>query len=106
VLPEHSRTGIARRPIHAALPELRRHGVRTLDAWTPEDPAATAWYQRHGFHERFRYLHVYKDWEEDDTGSTSPDGLRPFACSPMHLSREKPCYAPGSAGFMCVGRPR
>ncbi|TDD64409.1 GNAT family N-acetyltransferase [Jiangella aurantiaca] len=86
VLPELARMGTATRLLHTALPELRRHDVQTLGAWTREDPAANAWYQANGFDERFRYLHVYKDWDEDDTAFAAPDGLRPvrvFAHAPI-----------------------
>lgn len=86
VLPEHARTGTATRLLDAALPELQQHDVQTLDAWTREDPAANAWYQANGFHERFSYLHVYKDWDEDDTAFAAPEGLRPvrvFAHAPI-----------------------
>lgn len=88
VLPEHARTGTATRLLHAALPELRRRDVQTLDAWTREDPAANAWYQANGFDERFSYLHVYKEWAEDDTAFAAPEGLRPvrvFAHAPIEL---------------------
>ncbi|WP_298178757.1 GNAT family N-acetyltransferase [Saccharomonospora sp.] len=88
VLPEHARTGTATRLLHAALPELRRRKVRTLDAWTREDPAANAWYQANGFDERFDYLHVYKEPDEDNTAFAAPEGVRPvrvFAHAPIEL---------------------
>lgn len=33
--------------------------VISLDAWTRDDAATLAWYERQGFSEQFRYLHVY-----------------------------------------------
>lgn len=87
VLPEHSRAGIATRLLRAALPELERRGLRTLDAWTREDPAANAWYRRNGFHEEHRYLHVYQDWDERDAGLAAPGEhgtpVRVFAHAPI-----------------------
>ena len=38
-------------------------------------PAANAWYLRHGFEERQRYVHVHKTWQDPADGWTSPDGL-------------------------------
>jgi hypothetical protein len=54
---------------------LKDRRVTSLDAWTREDVAANAWYQRHGLAEEFRYLHVYKDWDWAAEGFTSPPGL-------------------------------
>ncbi len=36
-----------------------------------EDSAALAWYRQQGFHEQFRYLHVYKNGEESAAGFTA-----------------------------------
>lgn len=75
--PDHQRARIATSLLHTAAPLLKRQGVSTLDAWTREDVAANRWYQRTGFREQFRYLHVYLGYDEDKSGFTTPDGLQP-----------------------------
>jgi ribosomal protein S18 acetylase RimI-like enzyme len=75
VHPDHARQGIATALLDAALPQVRAAGAATLDAWTREDEAANAWYQRSGFRENFRYLHVYKDSDDPTDGFATPDGL-------------------------------
>jgi ribosomal protein S18 acetylase RimI-like enzyme len=75
VHPDHARQGVATALLDAAVPQVRAAGVTTLDAWTREDEAANAWYQRSGFRESFRYLHVYKGGDEPADGFTTPDGL-------------------------------
>lgn len=76
--PDHQRAGIATGLLHAAAPLLKGQGVSTLDAWTREDVAANSWYQRTGFREQFRYLHVYLGYDEDKSGFTTPDRLQPI----------------------------
>ncbi len=73
--PDHHGSGIATALLQAALPLLECGSVATLDAWTREDVAANRWYQRNGFTERHRYLHVYLSDGDDDSGFTTPDGL-------------------------------
>lgn len=58
VHPDHQQQGLATRLLDQALAELDP-SVQTLDAWTREDAAANAWYQRSGFVENFRYVHVH-----------------------------------------------
>ena len=58
VHPDAARRGLGSRLLEAAIDRLPGN-VTTLDAWTRDDPAANAWYQRNGFRETFRYLHVY-----------------------------------------------
>lgn len=48
--------------------------MRTLTAWTREDPGALRWYRARGFTETFRYLHVYASHYRDDL----PAGLKPL----------------------------
>lgn len=58
VHPDWMRRGVG----SALLDEVRTRlpaTVRTLDAWTRDDEQANGWYQRQGFAETFRYLHVY-----------------------------------------------
>ena len=62
-------------PRGPALVVLEGRGVRTLDAWTREDAAANRWYQRNGFAETTRYLHVYLGDGDDPSDFTTPDGL-------------------------------
>ncbi|MFD7153216.1 GNAT family N-acetyltransferase [Kribbella sp. NPDC059898] len=68
--PDHQRRGLATRLLDAVLPRL---SVDVLDAWTRGDAGANAWYQRSGFAEEFRYLHVYKTWS--DEGLVAPEGV-------------------------------
>jgi GNAT superfamily N-acetyltransferase len=58
VHPDHRRHGIASRLLDVALEQLAPLGVRRIEAWTREDPAALAWYRRRGFRESTRYLHL------------------------------------------------
>ncbi len=61
--------------LQAALEHLANLGVETLDAWTREDEAANRWYQRNGFIEQFRYLHIYLGEDDDPTGFVTPQRL-------------------------------
>jgi ribosomal protein S18 acetylase RimI-like enzyme len=84
VHPDHARQGIATALLDAALPQVRAAGAATLDAWTREDEAANIWYQRSGFRENFRYLHVYKDRGDPTDGFATPDGLSAPVRAFMH----------------------
>ena len=75
VHPDHQQAGIASALLNEALPRLEARGIGTLDAWTRGDPAANRWYQRNGFAERYRYLHVYLSDGDDDTDFATPEGL-------------------------------
>ncbi len=70
--PDHQRHGLATRLLEAVLPRLQ---VDVLDAWTRGDAAANDWYQRSGFTENYRYLHVYKSWQDDASGFEAPGQL-------------------------------
>lgn len=74
VHPDHQRAGIADDLLSRALDRLAATGSTTLDAWTREDEAATAWYVRHGFRIGTEYLHVHTDHDET-AGFTSPEPL-------------------------------
>lgn len=79
--PDHQNSGVGAGLLQAALAELATLGIETLDAWTREDVAANRWYQRNGFAEQFRYLHIYLDEDDDPTGFVTPEGLSlPVAC--------------------------
>lgn len=73
--PDHRRHGIAGALLEAAMPWLLEHGVGALDAWTRQDEAANAWYTRRGFTIREEYLHVYKTYDDEIEGFTSPEPL-------------------------------
>jgi len=75
VHPSYAGRGIGTALLDRALPELRPRDVAALDAWTREDAAANRWYLARGFLERYRYLHIHKEWDEDDAGFASPVGL-------------------------------
>lgn len=75
VRPGWQHAGVATRLLSHALVVLEGRGVRTLDAWTREDAAANRWYQRNGFAETTRYLHVYLGDGDDPSDFTTPDGL-------------------------------
>ena len=64
VLPEASRSGIGVGLLEEALGRLP-DTVSELGAWTREDPAANAWYVKHGFSEKFSYLHVFASDEAE-----------------------------------------
>jgi ribosomal protein S18 acetylase RimI-like enzyme len=79
--PDHQRGGLATQLLDAVLPRLR---VGVLDAWTRGDASANSWYQRSGFTENFRYLHVYKSWQDDADGFETPEGLGKPVSAFMH----------------------
>jgi GNAT superfamily N-acetyltransferase len=81
VHPDHQRHGLATRLLDTVVPRLR---VGVLDAWTRGDAAANARYQRSGFTENFRYLHVYKSWQDDADGFEAPEGLGRPVTAFMH----------------------
>ncbi|MCF4119604.1 GNAT family N-acetyltransferase [Antribacter sp. KLBMP9083] len=89
VHPDHARRGIASALLSAALPRIQGLGATELDAWTREDTAANAWYRRSGFTERFRYLHVYKGWEDAADGFAVPDGVGPLVTAFLHAPVER-----------------
>lgn len=68
VHPDAARRRIGSRLLDEAL-RLLPAGVRTIDAWTRETPAANAWYVASGFEETFRYLHVYVSSERERVAS-------------------------------------
>ena len=92
VHPDHRRTHWGSRLLAAAEPMLASRGVATLDAWTREDGPANSWYRANGFTERFRYLHVHKEWDDEPNGFASPSGLsetiRAFAHAPIEREEE------------------
>lgn len=87
VRPEAQRQGIAATLLDHAIERLPAD-VLTLDAWTRENTEANGWYQRSGFVENHRYLHVYKNWDEPPDGYTSPPGLSRPVMAFMHADIE------------------
>lgn len=73
--PDHQGAGIATELLRAALALLEARHTTTLDAWTRDDIAANRWYQRNGFTEQYRYLHLYLGDGDDDTDFTTPEGI-------------------------------
>lgn len=92
VHPDALRQGIASELLACTLQALRTSEIATVDAWTREDRAANCWYQASGFTENFRYLHVMKQHDDDDSGFGSPSGLsrpiRAFAHASMEREAE------------------
>ena len=79
VHPDHGRRGVASALLDEGIGRLPAE-VDSLDAWTRDDAAANAWYQKSGFREKFRYLHVYaRDDEADRAVERSFSGLTPVA---------------------------
>jgi len=74
VHPDHRRSGIATALLREGLSRLPGE-VTTLDAWTREDESALRWYAANGFTEEYRYLHVYKRYDDPDDGFTGPPPL-------------------------------
>lgn len=92
VHPDHARRGIGAAMLAVGTGRLGAQGVRTLDAWTREDVAANAWYLAQGFEERYRYVHVHKEGDDEPGGFSSPDGLsapvRAFAHAPLAMEAQ------------------
>ena len=74
VHPDHQCAGIGTTLLSEAVRRCSDLGVRTLTAWTREDPATLRWYRSRGFEETFRYLHVYASHYREDL----PAGLAPL----------------------------
>ncbi|MBM7783510.1 GNAT family N-acetyltransferase [Tenggerimyces flavus] len=89
VHPRHQRRGIAQALLENGLARLRDRGIRTLDAWTRGDEAANAWYQSAGFVERYRYLHVYKKYDDGDEGFETPTGVKKIIMAFMHAELDQ-----------------
>lgn len=96
VHPDHLRRGIADALLGEGLRRLAGTDAVLLDAWTREDEAANRWYQNAGFHERFAYVHVHKDWDDPHDGFASPD----------QLSRPVKVFAHGRLEDLAVLRER
>jgi ribosomal protein S18 acetylase RimI-like enzyme len=79
VHPDHERRRIGTALLEEAIGRLPAE-VETLDAWTRDDVAANGWYQKSGFAEQFRYLHVYASGAEADLAvETARFALTPVA---------------------------
>ncbi|MBM7412349.1 GNAT superfamily N-acetyltransferase [Clavibacter michiganensis] len=87
--PDHQGRRIATSLLEAAVPLLAGTGATELDAWTREDPAANAWYQRVGFVEETSYLHVFVGDGDDTTGFTTPEGLGRPVLAFLHAPIER-----------------
>jgi ribosomal protein S18 acetylase RimI-like enzyme len=76
VHPDHRRSGLGTALLGELVSRLRADGVRSVDAWTRDDPGTLAWYDAGGFAVRYRYLHVYADGEEEmRAAATAAPGL-------------------------------
>ncbi len=100
VSPVAQRMGVASSLLGAALDLLPR-AVTTLDAWTREMPAANHWYQRHGFVENYRYLHVYRS--DGDPSLPAPAGMSEPVHAFLHapIERELELRAQFSRVYVC-----
>lgn len=100
VSPAAQRTGVASSLLETALGRLPR-AVTTLDAWTRETPAANDWYQRHGFVENYRYLHVYRS--DGDPSLPAPAGMSEPVLAFLHapIERELELRAQFSRVYVC-----
>ncbi len=86
VRPSDQRKGIAESLLEAAVSRLPGR-VSTVDAWTRGTISANAWYAKCGFSENYRYLHVYKNDDNDERYST-PTGLSSPIAAFMHAPIE------------------
>ncbi|GAA1458673.1 GNAT family N-acetyltransferase [Nocardiopsis exhalans] len=64
VHPDHQGRGIGTALLEALLVPLREAGVRTLDAYTRDQPEVLSWYRAMGFTEQDHYVHVHADGAE------------------------------------------
>lgn len=64
VHPDHQGHGIGTALLDALLVPLREAGVRTLDAWTRDQPGPLGWYRARGFTEQDHYVHVHAEGPE------------------------------------------
>jgi ribosomal protein S18 acetylase RimI-like enzyme len=86
VHPSAQRRSIANALLDEAL-RLLPPTVRTIDAWTREDAAANAWYVSAGFHENYRYLHVYVG--DGDPPFPGPPGMSSPIMAFVHAPIER-----------------
>ncbi|GAA1084116.1 GNAT family N-acetyltransferase [Nocardiopsis metallicus] len=71
VHPDHQGRGIGTALLEALLVPLREAGVRTLDAYTRDQPEVLGWYRAMGFTEQDHYVHVHADGAEA-AGAAAP----------------------------------
>jgi N-acetylglutamate synthase-like GNAT family acetyltransferase len=64
VHPDHQDRGIGTALLKALLPPLREAGIRTLDAYTRDQPEVLGWYRAMGFTDQDHYLHIHTDGPE------------------------------------------
>jgi len=86
VHPTAQRAGVGRGLLASAREQLPPT-VRTLDAWTRENPASNAWYEAAGFTDNYRFMHVYRG--EDDPPFSGPPGMSVPVLAYMHASMER-----------------
>lgn len=76
VHPDHQGRGIGTALLDALLGLLREAGVRTLDAWTRDQPGPLGWYRAMGFTEQDHYVHVHAEGPETDRAVAPLVGFR------------------------------
>jgi ribosomal protein S18 acetylase RimI-like enzyme len=86
VHPDHERQGTATLLHHHAVAELQRRSVASMEAWTRDDAAGNAWYEKTGFVEGYRYLHVYARGETESRAAV--EGRRGLAPMKVFLHAE------------------
>lgn len=87
VLPGTSRRGVGSALLNHAM-QLLPSTVTSLDAWTRGDAGAKAWYQKFGFRENFRYLHVYLASGDSLDGFAVPQPLSKPVTAFMHAGSD------------------
>lgn len=79
VHPDHQRAGLGTALLHEAESRAHEHGLERFEAWTRDDLAARAWYEKNGFELVYGYLNVYVELDEGlrDLFPITEDGIRP-----------------------------
>ena len=72
VHPDHQGRGVGTALLEALLVPLRKAGVRTLDAYTRDQPEVLGWYRAMGFTEQDHYVHVHAE------GAEAAEAVRPL----------------------------
>ena len=83
VHPDHQRRGIGRALLDQTITRTRALRLKTVDAWTRDDPDTLSWYRAMGLADSEHYLHVYANYYTDpaepERAIAGPrPGLRPI----------------------------
>jgi len=100
VTPVAQRAGIGGALVRAAI-DLLPPTVRSIDAWAREHPVSDGWFEKSGFAENYRYLHVFRG--ESDPPFAGPEGMSVPVSALLHaaIDREDELRASYRRVYVC-----